>query len=50
MRIKNTTILRNNYKNRSQKLSYRFCFISRKDCFKYKLIESISRVNNRKLF
>ncbi len=49
-RVENATILRNNYRNRFQKSSYKFCFISRNNCFKQKSNKIVSRLDLRNLF
>ncbi len=48
--IEDTTILQNNYRNRFQKLNYKFCFISRNSCFEQKSNKTVSRSDFCNLF
>jgi len=42
-RVENTTILQNNYRNRFQKLNYKFCSISRDSCSEQKSNKTVSK-------
>ncbi len=48
--VEDAIILQDNYRNRFQKLNYRFCSISRDSCFKQKSNKIVSKLDFRDLF
>ncbi len=48
--VEDATISRDNYKNRFQKSNYKFCSISKNNCFKQKSNKTISKLDSRDFF